>query len=78
MSKSYRFINDFTCLQPSLLKRISGKIISIEQNIIKIQKQGGIELILVGSCTRVEYVENLPTIGTIIYVQGINQLPNIY
>ena len=30
MSESYRFINDFTCLRPSLLRKISGKILSIE------------------------------------------------
>ena len=78
ISSGFRFKDDFSCLEPSLLETTFGTIIKIEKNIIHIQTLTKIVYLVIGACTRFESLQKLPGPPHQICWKGVSAIEGVY
>lgn len=71
-SKDFSFSEDFNCLNPSILTSGVGIIRKIEsRNIIIDNMNSGTYILNLGTCSRIETSQLLPTVGQKVFWRGV-------
>ena len=71
--------SDFNCLNPSTLVNGKGKIVSIDKNLLTVEREDKTEITLkLGACTSLESTEKLPKLGQHVYWKGNKSELNFY